>query len=216
MDDYKEFVGATIDQAKEKARDYFNCNHIEYELMPPKFMTMITGKRDIRIRARKKEFTPEHVEMKQKAKELLEAIIKQAGFSLSVTEAIEDDAIRYTLTGADVPLFTEGRGRLLDSIQHVVVKASVKGENSINIIVDADGFKKEREEYIKSYVNKITSTVRRNNKPYITKSMNPAERRMVHMLVQAEGDLMSESQGEGLYKEIKITRVVPKANGSSE
>ncbi len=216
MDDYKEFVGVTIDQAKEKARDYFNCNHIEYELMPPKFMTMITGKRDIRIKARKKEFTPEHIQMKQKAKELLESIIKQAGFSLSVSEEVEDEAIRYTLTGADVSFFTEGRGRLLDSIQHIIVKAAIRGENGVNIIVDADGFKKEREEYIKSYVNKITSTVRRNNKPYITKPMNPAERRMVHMLVQAEGELTSESQGEGLYKQIKITRAVPKANGSSE
>lgn len=216
MDDYKEFVGNTIDEAKEKARDYFNCNHIEYELMPPKLMTMLTGKRDIRIRARKKEFTPEHSEMKQKARSLLENIIKQAGFSLSITDTVEDEAIRYTLTGADVSFFTEGKGRLLDAVQHVVVKAAVKGDNSINIIVDADGFKKEREEYIKSYVNKISSTIRRNNKPYITKPMNPAERRMVHMLVQAEGDLTSESQGDGLYKQIKITRAVPKPNGSTE
>lgn len=216
MDDYKEFVGSTIDEAKEKARDYFNCNHIEYELMPPKFMTMITGKRDIRIKARKKEFTQEHADARHKIKELLEAIIKQSGFSLSVSEAIEDDSIRYSLTGPDSAVFTEGRGRLLDSLQHIVVKASVRGEGGLNVIVDADGFKKEREEYIKSYFNKISSTVRRNGKPYITKPMNPAERRMVHMLVQSEGDLVSESQGDGLYKQMKITRAIPKANGSAE
>lgn len=216
MEEYREFVGSTLEEAKEKARDYFNCNHIEYELMPPKFLTVITGKRDIRIKARKKEFTAEHAEIRQRVKDLLETIIKEAGFSLSVTENVEDEAIRYTLQGEDVGIFTEGKGRLLDSIQHVVVKSAVKGDSGINIIVDADGFKKEREEYIKSYVNKICTTVRRSNRPYITKPMNPAERRMVHMLVQAEGDLSSESQGEGLYKKIRISRSAPKGNGPTQ
>ncbi len=216
MEEYREFVGTTLEEAKEKARDYFNCNHIEYELMPPKFLTVITGKRDIRIKAKKKEFTAEHAEIRQRVKGLLESIIQEAGFSLSVSENVEDEAIRYTLKGEDVAIFTEGKGRLLDSVQHVVVKSVVRGDSGINIIVDADGFKKEREEYIKSYFNKICSNVRRSNKPYITKPMNPAERRMVHMLVQAEGDLSSESQGEGLYKKIKISRATPKGNGSAE
>ena len=68
MDDYREFVGASLEEAKEKARDYFNSNQIEFELMPPKLLTMITGKRDIRIKARKKEISEEYVVSKQKAK----------------------------------------------------------------------------------------------------------------------------------------------------
>ncbi len=216
MEDYREFVGNTLEEAKEKARDYFNCNHIEYELMPPKFLTVITGKRDIRIKAKKKEFTPEHAETRQKIKQLLESIIKESGFSLSVSETVEDEAVRYVLAGEDVNVFTDSKGRLLDSLQHIVIKATVRGDLGMNIIVDAGDFKKEREDFIKSYVNKISSTVRRSNRPYITKPMNPAERRMVHMLVQAEGDLKSESQGEGLYKKIKISRVTNNGNGSSQ
>lgn len=216
MEEYKEFVGSSLEEAKEKARDYFNCNHIEYELMPPKFLTVITGKRDIRIKARKKEFTQEHVDARRKIKEFIESLINVAGFSLNVEEAVEDEAIRYTLSGQDVAIFTESKGRLLDSMQHIVVKAMVKADSGMNIIVDADGFKKEREEYIKSYVSKICSTIRKSNRPYITKPMNPAERRMVHMLVQAQGDLVSESQGEGLYKKIKISKTGLRANGSSE
>ena len=208
MEEFKEFVGGTLEEAKEKARDYFNSNHIEYELLPPKFLTVITGKRDIRIKAKVKEISEEYVAMKQRSKELLEKILKVGGLSVSVNDTMEDDAVRYTLVGEDMNLFTEDKGRLLDSIQHVLVKSINKNsEHSINIVVDADDFKREREEHIKSYVSKICSTVRKSNRPYILKPLNPSERRMVHILVKAEGDLTSESQGEGLYKKIKISKV---------
>jgi len=218
MEEFKEFVGNTLEEAKEKARDYFNSNHIEYELLPPKFLTVITGKRDIRIKARIKEISEEYITLKQRSRELLERILKEGGFSVSLGEAMEDDAIRYTLTGNDVPLFTDDKGRLLDSIQHILVKSVNKStEQSINIVVDADDFKRERESYLKSYVSKICTTVRKTNRPYILKPLNPSERRMVHIMVKAEGDLTSESIGDGLYKKIKITRVSQRAadnNGS--
>jgi len=216
MEEFKEFVGITLEEAKEKARDYFNSNQIEYEMMPPKLMTMITGKRDIRIKARKKEISEEYMAFKQKSKELLDNIIKEGGFSLSVNETMEGETIRYVLNGADVPLFTDDKGRLLDSVQHILVKAAVKSEQGVNIIVDADDIKKEREEYIKSYVTKICSNVRRSNKPYILKPMNPSDRRMVHILVKEQGDLTSESIGEGLYKKVQISKAPLSGSGEKQ
>jgi spoIIIJ-associated protein len=208
MDEAKEFVGSTLEEAKEKARDYFNSNHIEYELMPPKFMTMITGKRDVRIKAKVGEISKEYIGLKQKARELLEEILKESGFELSISESMEDGAIRFVLSGDDTQFFTEDKGRLLDSFQHIVVKSVNKNvEEGINIIVDADDFKKEREEYIRSYVRKACSTVRKTSRPYIMRPLNPAERRQVHILVKAEGDLESESVSEGFYKKIKISKI---------
>ncbi|MCX6112189.1 MAG: hypothetical protein NTY22_02750 [Proteobacteria bacterium] len=208
MEEFKEFIGSTLEEAKEKARDYFNSNHIEYELLPPKFLTVITGKRDVRIKAKVKEISEEYMAMKQKSKELLERILKEGNFSVSMNETMQDDAIRYILTGDDVPMFTDDKGRLLDSIQHILVKCVNKNtEQSINIVVDADDFKKEREDYLKSYITKICTTVRKTNRPYILKPLNPSERRIVHILVKSEGDLTSESLGDGLYKKIKISKV---------
>jgi spoIIIJ-associated protein len=208
MNEAREFVGSTLEEAKEKARDYFNSNHIEYELMPPKFMTMITGKRDVRIKARVGEISQDYLSLKQKARVLLEEIIKGAGFELSISESMEDGAVRFVLSGDDTQYFTEDKGKLLDSIKHIVVKSVNKNkEEGINIIVDADDFKKEREEYIRTYVRKACSTVRKTNKPYVMRPLNPAERRQVHILVKAEGDLESESISEGFYKKIQISRV---------
>ena len=210
MDDYREFVGSTLEEAKEKARDYFNSNQIEYELMPPKLLTMISGKRDIRIKARKKEISDEYLTFKHKSKELLEKLVKECGFSISVTEAMEGETLRYMLAGEDVAMFTEERGRLLDAIQHILVKSTVKEGLGVNIVVDADDVKREREDYIKNLVNKISTTVRKSGRPYILKPMNPADRRMVHLLVKEQGDLTSESIGDGLFKKVKISKIDPR------
>jgi|GEM_PF-1132777 len=207
MDDYREFIGSTLEEAKEKARDYFNSNQIEYELMPPKLLTMISGKRDIRIKARKKELSNEYLAFKQRSKDLLETLVKQCGFVISITEATEGDTIRYMLAGEDVAAFTEERGRLLDAIQHILVKSTIKQGLGVNIIVDADDIKREREDYIKNLVGKISNTVRKSGRPYILKPMNPADRRMVHLLVKEQGDLTSESLGDGLFKKVKVSKV---------
>lgn len=207
MDDYKEFVGASLEEAKEKARDYFNSNQIEFELMPPKLLTVITGKRDIRIKARKKEISQEYVASKQKAKSLLMDLIRESGYNVTVAEHNESETVRYVISGEDVGFFTEERGRLLDSIQHIMVKSMVRDGVSANIVVDADDIKKEREDYIKSLVTKISATVRKSGRPYILKPMNPADRRMVHILVKEQGDLSSESIGEGLFKKIKVFKI---------
>ena len=216
MDDYKEFVGSTLEEAKEKARDYFNSNQIEYELMPPKLLTMITGKRDIRIKARKKEVSEDYLNFKQRSKELLDKIVKGCGLSIVINEVTEGDTLRYMLSGADVNFFTEERGRLLDAIQHVLVKATVKEGLGVNIVVDADDIKREREDYIKNLVGKVSNTVRKSGRPYILKPMNPADRRMVHLLVKEQGDLTSESIGDGLFKKVKISKIDPRQSITSK
>jgi len=215
MEDYKEFAGITLEEAKEKARDYFNSNQIEYELMPPKLLTMITGKRDIRIKARKKEISADYLNFKQKSKDLLDKILKEGDFSVSITEAMEGETLRYMLAGDDVNLFTGERGHLLDAIQHILVKSTVKEGLGMNIVVDADDIKREREDYIKNLVNKISTTVRKSGRPYILKPMNPADRRMVHILVKEQGDLTSESIGEGLFKKVKISKIDPRQSTKS-
>jgi spoIIIJ-associated protein len=74
-------------------------------------------------------------------------------------------------------------------------------------VIDSDNFKEERESFIKSYVKKACENVRKNGQEYIMRPLNPAERRMVHMLVKEQGDLTTESLGEGKYKKVKIFKL---------
>lgn len=214
----KEFVGVTLEEAKEKAMDYFNSHHIEYEIMPPKFLSMIRGKgSEVRIKAQKKEITEEYTERKKKARNLLDQIIKLSGMNLTVEESLADGAVRLNIVGEDVRFLTENKSELLESLQHIVAKAASAGHSedtssNVSIIIDADNFKMEREDSLKNYISRICRTVRKNNQPYILKPLKPSERRIVHITVKAEGDMTSESIGDGHYKKIKIFKTGSNAN----
>jgi spoIIIJ-associated protein len=208
----KEFVGTTLEEAKEKAMDYFNSHHIEFEIMPPKFLSMIRGKGgEVRIKAQKKEITAEYTERKKKARQLLDEIIKVSQLNLTVEESLADGSVRFNLVGEDVKLLVDNKSELLESLQHIIAKAGSAGhsedtKSNVNIVIDADNFKLEREESLKSYISRICRTVRNSNQPYILKPLKPSERRIVHITVQAEGDMTSESIGDGHYKKIKISK----------
>lgn len=205
MENFKEFVGSSIEEAKEKARDYFNSNHIEFELLPPKFLTVLTGKRNVRIKARKKEITKDFLNFKENIKSFLEELIKLSGFDVEIKDSMKDDTIKYEILGKDTSFFLENKAKLLDSFQHLILKKSSKEKLDVNIVVDCDGFKEERESFLVKYLNRACETVRKSKKPYFLRPLNPAERRFVHMMVQQnQSDLVTESQGEGRYKKIKL------------
>jgi spoIIIJ-associated protein len=216
----KEFVGTTLEEAKEKAMDYFNSHHIEYEIMPPKFLSMIRGKgSEVRIKAQKKEITEQYTERKKKARQLLDTIISVSELSLTIEESLADGTVRFNLVGDDVKLLTDNKSELLESIQHIIAKAGSSGHSedtnsNVSIIVDADNFKMEREDSLKNYISRICRTVRKSNQAYILKPLRPSERRIVHIAVQAEGDMTSESIGDGHYKKIKISKMQQGNNNS--
>lgn len=204
--DYKEFIGTSIDDAKEKAMDYFNSNHIEYELLPPKFLSVITGKNSVRIKACKHELSVEHNAHILKTRTFLEDLLNKACMKISIDEKHENSSIVFDLKGEDELLFTQDKGSLLDAFQHILVKQSNGKEIGINYEIDCCDSKKERDSFIKSYVNKACTIVKKTGKPYIMKPLNPSERRTVHICVQNEHGLKSESIGEGFYKKVKIQK----------
>lgn len=213
--EYKEFVGTSIDDAKEKAMDYFNSNHIEFELMPPKFLSVITGKNSVRIKARKNEFSSEHVEHIAKTKEFIISLLKFAQVDIELEEKHQNSTVVFELKGRDEALLLNDKGALLDAFQHILVKHSNGKDLGINYELDCSDYKKEREAFIKSYVNKACTVVKKTSNPYIMKPLNPSERRLVHMYVQNEHGLQSESIGEGFYKKVKIEKFNPNAKENS-
>jgi len=204
--EFKEFVGTSIDDAKEKAMDYFNSNHIEFELMPAKFFSVITGKNSVRIKARKYELSKEHDEHIAKAKNFIVSLLKHSLINIELEEKHQNSTVVFELKGEDEALLLNDKGALLDAFQHILVKHSNGKDLGINYELDCADYKKERETFIKSYVNKACSVVKKTNNPYIMKPLNPSERRIVHMYVQNEHGLQSESIGEGFYKKVKIDK----------
>jgi spoIIIJ-associated protein len=70
--------------------------------------------------------------------------------------------------------------------------------------LDAGDYRKTRKEELESRALKLAIEVRENGKNRTIPPLNPAERRIVHMILQKDKTIRSRSIGDGLYKKVLI------------
>ncbi len=74
------------------------------------------------------------------------------------------------------------------------------------ISLDAGDFRAKRNEELKQLGLQYAEEVKKSGKTRSIPSLNPSERRVVHLALQDDKDVRSRSVGEGLFKKVLIYR----------
>jgi spoIIIJ-associated protein len=120
--------------------------------------------------------------------------------------------ITAQIQGEYVNEIVEQNGKVLDSLQYLLRKISGKKYNEKVIIsLDAGNFRAARNEELKQLGLELAAEVKKSGKTGSIPSLNPSERRVVHLALQDDKDVRSRSVGEGLFKKVLIYR--PGAKG---
>lgn len=97
------------------------------------------------------------------------------------------------------------KGKNLDALQLLVnVMAGRLDENGPKVVLDAEGYRGRREENLVRLAHKVGDQVKRSKGSRLLEPMNPFERRLIHTALNDIADIGTESQGEGLYKQVRI------------
>ena len=72
------------------------------------------------------------------------------------------------------------------------------------VIVDAENYRKRREDSIVRLAEKTANQVRKRKSSDLMEPMNPFERRLVHTTLTKMTDIDTISEGDGLYKQVRI------------
>ena len=109
------------------------------------------------------------------------------------------------IRGPYVDEIVDQNGKLLDSLQYLLRKIIGKKyfEKAI-ISLDAGDFRAARTEELKQLGLDLAAEVKKNGKTRSIPSLNPSERRVVHLALQDDKDVRSRSVGEGLFKKVLI------------
>lgn len=112
---------------------------------------------------------------------------------------------RLVLEGQDAQMLMANRGQGLDAMQFLVHE--VQGERDENRLayLDVASFRLFRMTEIKSMAAFGIEKTRKFGGHTFT-SLSPRERRWIHLTVAREGDLKTESEGTGAFKDLKIMR----------
>ncbi|HKK49317.1 MAG TPA: RNA-binding cell elongation regulator Jag/EloR [Alkalispirochaeta sp.] len=97
------------------------------------------------------------------------------------------------------------KGKNLDSIQLLanVVASRFEGTD-VKVVLDTEGYRSRREEQLVRLAQKIADDVQRSRGSKLLEPMNPFERRLIHTTLNDIESIGTESEGDGLYKQVRI------------
>lgn len=138
------------------------------------------------------------------AREWCEDVIALSRLDLIARTHENDTQIHVRLYGSDARRLTDEHGELLDAIQVLANKALVGRKVQKEIELDSEEFKERRIEDLRLRAQEAADRVRSRRREELLPAMTPIERRIVHVALQEDPDVTTESRGEGFYKRVAI------------
>jgi len=97
------------------------------------------------------------------------------------------------------------KGKNLDAIQLLANVYAGQIDPDLKVIIDSENYRMRHEEQLIRLAFKTAEQVKKSGRSRLLEPMNPYERRLVHTALNDFGGVETKSEGEGLYKQIRIT-----------
>lgn len=141
----------------------------------------------------------------ENAKEFLTGLVKDLGMDLTVSSEWNDEGCLLNLQGDDAHFALAENGELLDAFEVVLFQALGRQlDREHRFVVDAEGFRKTRKSELHAMARFAADQVRKNGRPFTFGVLNSTERRIIHLTLQQEDDLFTESVGDGRERRLQV------------
>jgi spoIIIJ-associated protein len=133
-------------------------------------------------------------------------ICAKMGFPATVTVTYrEDSKLGLRLDSEHANILIGRKGKNLDALQLLANVIAGRFEDSqIKVILDAEGYRGRREEQLIRLAQRVGDQVLQNRGSKLLEPMNPYERRLIHTTLNDIDNIGTESEGDGLYKQVRI------------
>jgi spoIIIJ-associated protein len=141
----------------------------------------------------------------ERARDLLSGIISEMKFDLEVSADWTDEGCVLNLSGRDAHFALAENGEMLDALEVVLFQAFGRElEREHRFVVDADGFRQTRKAELHAMARFAGDQVRNNGRPFTFGVLNSTERRVIHLALQQDEDLATESVGDGRDRRLQV------------
>jgi spoIIIJ-associated protein len=199
-----EAAGNTVEDAIKEALKEMGVDRRQVELevidSGSKGWLGIIGGKQARVRVRMKR-TPD-----QAISEFLEQVFVAMGLNVEFRVTEEEGYWRVNCSGTDVRLLIGRRGETLNALQLLTSLAINKRlEEKVRLIMDAEGYRERREETLCRLARRLAERVRRLRREVTLEPMAPSERRIIHIALQDNPWVETESAGEEPFRRVVIS-----------
>lgn len=147
---------------------------------------------------------------------VITTLLKHMGYSVTVKDyrTVEEGKLMVEMESEFAGYIIGKHGRTLEALQFItnLIVEKITGEQP-KILLDIENYRERRAQHLMEVARKTGAYVARTGKSRLLDPLNPYERRLVHMALQDNETVKTESEGNGVYKRVRIFRV---SNGQSE
>ena len=212
----REYEGRTEEEAIDKAIEALGLTEDEIdvevvEAQRPGFLK--GGKVRIRVHlADDEEALPElepETELERQVIEFVTVLLEKASLPADVRiDQREPGRLTLEILSDDPAIVIGKHGSTLESLQlitNIHVGRINTEDEPVRIVLDTEDYRYRREQSLLRMANRVAHEVRRTGRPRLLAPLNPFERRLIHTALGEMGGVTTESEGDGLYKQIRVS-----------
>jgi len=219
----REFEGKNEKEAIDRAIEELGLdrNEIDFEIVEAKKPGLLFRGGKVKIRVHMTEELEEEeiqdeqprsvepvptTEFEEKIVSYTRELVAKMGFQANVTvNKREERRIGLDVETESSAILIGKQGKTLEALQFIVnLAAGRMGGDSTRVVIDTQDYRSRRERSLIRMANQVADQVRRSKESRLLEAMNPFERRLVHTTLASHGDIETVSEGDGLYKRIRV------------
>ena len=140
-----------------------------------------------------------------KGKAFLQEVLKNMGIDVVIEKMIKSDKILLHLHGKKLGILIGKHGQTLDALQYLTNLTTNQGENArYFIMLDVENYRHRREETLKQLAHRLANRVKQNGESVTLEPMNGYERKIIHVALQNDSEVRTESEGKDPYRHVVI------------
>jgi spoIIIJ-associated protein len=130
-------------------------------------------------------------------KEEVEALLSKAGIDATVEVKEEDEGFKVHINASENALLIGKHGNTLTSLELVLSLIAAKRIGEFQrIILEVGGYREAREDYLIDLAERLREEVLTTGADKQVRGLKPWERRIIHMHLGENEDIITESEGE--------------------
>ncbi|MDR2923942.1 MAG: protein jag [Treponema sp.] len=145
-------------------------------------------------------------EFEEKMIGFVEELIRRMGYEGKVSVMFRDEfKLGLKIDSEHSSILIGKKGKNLDALQLLVnIYAGRQGREDMRVILDSENYRIRREESLVRLAYTVADRVRESRSSILLEPMNPFDRRLIHTTLNDITDVETKSEGEGLYKQVRV------------
>lgn len=141
----------------------------------------------------------------EEAKKFLTSVFEGMNLDVQMERMMNEERILFNLHGEGLGILIGKHGQTLDALQYLTNLAAGKNfRRRYFVLIDVEGYRERRRQTLESLAHRLAGKVKRTGEEVKLEAMPAGERRIIHLALQHDHEVMTDSEGETPYRRVVI------------